>query len=61
MKKQLTVKILGYELSIILRDNRKSRFDDIIIDTAKKQEMIDSIDIDTLREKVKALRAIHKD
>jgi hypothetical protein len=59
MKKQLTVKLLGYEITLQIRDNRKSRFDDIIIDAAKKQKMLDSIDIDSIREKARAMRAIH--
>lgn len=59
MKKQLMLHLFGLELCVILRDNRKSRFEDIIIDAGQKQKMLDSLDIEALKQKAQAMRAIH--
>jgi 6-phosphogluconate dehydrogenase len=59
MKKQLTINILGYEFTFQIRNNRKSRFDDIVINHKQKQQMIDEIDIDSLKAKIQAMRLVH--
>ena len=62
MNKTLTINVGKFSLTLQLRDNSKSRKADlapIVIDESKKQETLDSLDMDSLKERARAMRAIH--
>lgn len=64
MNKQLTINLpFGFTLNIQLRKQnartRKEDFAPIIIDETKKAETLASLDIDSIRARAKAMRAIH--
>jgi hypothetical protein len=61
MNKQITFSLGRFSLTIQLRDNTKSRKEDFVIeiDHAQKQQTIDSLNIDDIRAKARAMRAIH--
>lgn len=59
MNKSISLSIGKYSLTIQLRDNTQSRKEDFIIeiDETKKQETIDSLDMDSLKQKAAMMRA----
>jgi len=63
MNKQISFNLFGYTINIQLRkQGSKSRKDDfapIVIDETKKAETLATLDIDSIRERAKAMRAIH--
>lgn len=61
MNKQINLNFGKWSVSLQIRDNAKTRFDDIVIDESKRKEAVSSIDIDSIRARAKALRAIHQE
>ena len=62
MNKTLTINVGKFSITLQIRDNSKSRHSDftpIVIDESKKQETLDSINLDSIRERARAMRAIH--
>jgi hypothetical protein len=63
MLKQFTITILGYSLTLQVRQAQaRTRKEDFVIeiDHAKKQETIDSLNLDDIRSKARAMRKIHE-
>ena len=64
LNKTVSVKLpFGFVLSLQLRNSQQTRKEDfapIIIDESKKAQAISEINIDDLRAKARAMRAIHQ-